>query len=208
MLFVRPVMPCLLVVYGAEPGRGRSAETEPLLIMRPPCGAWSRMRANEACATRKAAVRLVSITLDHAASPSSPKLVDGTLTPALLNVTSTLPYSRLIAPNSELTCFSSVRSAGQQKASTPPPAALQLAAVSSSGAARRPVSTTAPRMLGRSQPVLDARRRHTARPIPVPAPVTRATVHSAGASRGRLREGASLGTSWTPGASAEGKSSQ
>ena len=55
-------MACLEVVYGADPGRGRSAETEPLLMMRPPCGSWSRICTNEACATKKVAVRFVSRT--------------------------------------------------------------------------------------------------------------------------------------------------
>jgi hypothetical protein len=33
--FVSPVTPCLVAVYGAEKGRGRSAETDPLLMIRP-----------------------------------------------------------------------------------------------------------------------------------------------------------------------------
>src|SRR6185503_4314684 len=36
--FVRPVMPCLEAVYGAELARGTCADTEPLLMMRPPRG--------------------------------------------------------------------------------------------------------------------------------------------------------------------------
>ena len=35
---VSPVMACLVAVYGAELGRGVVAETEPLLMMRPPRG--------------------------------------------------------------------------------------------------------------------------------------------------------------------------
>src|SRR3954447_15637772 len=36
--FVRPVMACLVAVYGAEFGRGVWAEIEPLLMIRPPRG--------------------------------------------------------------------------------------------------------------------------------------------------------------------------
>ena len=35
---VSPVMACLVDVYGAELGRGTSAEIDPLLMMRPPRG--------------------------------------------------------------------------------------------------------------------------------------------------------------------------
>eukprot|EP00962_Isochrysis_galbana_P035171 scaffold12017_cov120-Isochrysis_galbana.AAC.1 len=38
MDFVSPVTACLEEVYATEPGRGRSAEMEPLLMMRPPWG--------------------------------------------------------------------------------------------------------------------------------------------------------------------------
>ena len=37
---VRPVMACLVAVYGAEFGRGACAEIEPLLMIRPPRGCW------------------------------------------------------------------------------------------------------------------------------------------------------------------------
>ena len=37
-VLVSPVMACLVAVYGTEPGRGACADTEPLLMMRPPCG--------------------------------------------------------------------------------------------------------------------------------------------------------------------------
>ena len=39
-LFVRPVIACLVLVYGVDPGRGTCAEIEPLLMIRPPCGDW------------------------------------------------------------------------------------------------------------------------------------------------------------------------
>ena len=35
---VRPVIACLVAVYGAEFGRGDVAEMEPLLMIRPPRG--------------------------------------------------------------------------------------------------------------------------------------------------------------------------
>ena len=42
---VRPVIACLVAVYGAEFGRGTCAEIEPLLTMRPP-------RGNRSCCSR------------------------------------------------------------------------------------------------------------------------------------------------------------
>src|SRR5437899_12131573 len=45
---VRPVIACLVEVYGAELGRGVWAEIEPLLMMRPPrgCGSFVILRAS------------------------------------------------------------------------------------------------------------------------------------------------------------------
>ena len=41
-----PEMACFVAVYGAELGRGRSAEMLPLLMMRPPIGLWLFMILN------------------------------------------------------------------------------------------------------------------------------------------------------------------
>ena len=57
---VRPVMACLVAVYGAEFGRGAWAEIEPLLMIRPPRGSWSFISRNASCVQRKAPVRLTS----------------------------------------------------------------------------------------------------------------------------------------------------
>ena len=46
LALVRPLMACLVAVYGAELGRGACAEIEPLLMMRPPRGSWSFMIRN------------------------------------------------------------------------------------------------------------------------------------------------------------------
>src|SRR5260370_14154473 len=59
---VRPVMACLLAVYGAEFGLGTWAEMEPLLMIRPPRGDCSFIQREAACVHRQAPVRLTSIT--------------------------------------------------------------------------------------------------------------------------------------------------
>src|SRR5215831_14631502 len=62
---VSPVMPCLEAVYGAELARGTWADTEPLLMMRPPRGSWLFITRNACCVHRNAPVRLVSMTWGH-----------------------------------------------------------------------------------------------------------------------------------------------
>src|SRR3954468_5115194 len=49
---VRPVLACLVAVYGAEFGRGVMAEIDPLLMIRPPRGVWAFMTRNAACVQR------------------------------------------------------------------------------------------------------------------------------------------------------------
>src|ERR1044072_4393746 len=68
---VRPVIACLVAVYGAEFGRGACADIEPLLMMRPPRGAWSFMILIACCVHRKAPVRLMSTTFFHCANVRS-----------------------------------------------------------------------------------------------------------------------------------------
>ena len=65
---VRPVMACLVAVYGAEFGRGAWAEIEPLLMMRPPAGDCRFMRRIASCAHRNEPVRFTSTTACHWAS--------------------------------------------------------------------------------------------------------------------------------------------
>src|SRR5215813_5106823 len=83
--FVRPVMACLVAVYGAEFGLGLCAEMDPLLMILPPCGVWAFMRLNAACVHRKAPVRLVLTTPDHSSKVKSSSNFAGAAIPALLN---------------------------------------------------------------------------------------------------------------------------
>src|SRR5437660_2975638 len=62
---VRPVIACLVAVYGAEFGRGACAEMEPLLMIRPPRGSWAFMSLKASCVQRNAPVRLISTTVFH-----------------------------------------------------------------------------------------------------------------------------------------------
>ena len=59
---VRPVMACLVDVYGAESGRGTWAEIEPLLMIRPPMGSCAFMILIASWVQRNVPVRLVSTT--------------------------------------------------------------------------------------------------------------------------------------------------
>src|SRR5213594_1146645 len=64
---VRPVIACLVAVYGAELGRGACAEIEPLLMMRPPRGSWVFISLKASWVHRNAPVRLMSTTVFHCA---------------------------------------------------------------------------------------------------------------------------------------------
>src|SRR5690606_4046972 len=86
---VRPVMPCLVAVYGAELGLGDIAEIDPLLMMRPPRGDCSFITRNACWVQRKGPVRFVSTTLRHSSNVSSSRGRPGADTPALLKSTST-----------------------------------------------------------------------------------------------------------------------
>ena len=70
-LLVSPVIACLVEVYAAELGRGLSAEMEPLLMMRPPCGDCAFIRRKACCEHRKGAVRLVATAWFHCSRLSS-----------------------------------------------------------------------------------------------------------------------------------------
>src|SRR2546428_5691863 len=159
---VSPVIPCFVAVYGAEFGRGEDAETEPLLMMRPPRGTWAFMSLIASCVQRKAPVRLVSTTDFHCSYLSSSSGIGGAACPALLNNRSSLPKVSLARPKRFRTDAGSATSVGT--ATIRAPEALPSWAVLSSGSLRRPASSTAypPR----------ERASATARPIPAPAPVT------------------------------------
>src|SRR5436309_5720106 len=59
---VRPVIACLVAVYGAECGRGAWADMEPLLTIRPPRGCWLFMTLIASWVQRNAPVRFASTT--------------------------------------------------------------------------------------------------------------------------------------------------
>ena len=62
---VSPVTACLVDVYATDPGRGTCAEIEPLLMIRPPCGVWSRIMRNAVLAHRNIAFRFTCTTRSH-----------------------------------------------------------------------------------------------------------------------------------------------
>src|SRR5690349_19158748 len=162
--FVSPVIACLVAVYAIERGRGAYAETEPLLMMRPPRGSCARMTRNASRVQRNAPVRLTATARFQVSRSSASMSAAGGNTPALLNRRSTRPYRSTVASNSRRTLSSSVTSTGM--ASTEPlrPAA---SATASSAPRRRPAISTV-------QPS-PARGFAPAAPIPLPPPVTTAT---------------------------------
>ena len=161
---VKPVTACLVAVYGAEKGRGVWAETDPLLMMRPPRGSWRFMIRSASRVQRNMPVRLTSTTLCHCSRERSSSGAGGTLPPALLKSTSKRPKRSAIAPNAASTAASSVTSDGgiRQRSGT-----FERSAVSSSADLRRP---------SRATPYPSSSMARAAwRPTPLPAPVTAAT---------------------------------
>src|SRR5438034_2638053 len=100
MHLVRPVMACLVVVYGAELGRGTCAEIEPLLMMRPPRGSCDFISLTACCAHRNAPVRLTPTTALHCSYVRSSIGIPGAFAPALLNKRSSRPNTWLTLANS------------------------------------------------------------------------------------------------------------
>src|SRR5579872_762817 len=109
---VRPVIACLVAVYGAEFGRGACAEIEPLLMMRPPRGTWVFMSRNASWVQRKAPVRLVSTTAFHWSYVRSSSGTAGAPIPALLNSRSNRPRASFVLANSALMDAGFVTSVG------------------------------------------------------------------------------------------------
>ena len=62
MDLVNPVMACLVMVQGAENGRGILAEIEPLLMMRPPWGVCAFLRRIASWEQKKAPHKWVLTT--------------------------------------------------------------------------------------------------------------------------------------------------
>src|SRR5215467_5043223 len=164
--FVRPVIACLVAVYGAENGRGECAEIEPLLMIRPPRGSWSLITRNAAWVHRNAAVRFTPTTDCQSANDTSSSGTGGRPRPALLNSTSTRPKWLCACSKSRRTSAGLLTSAAT--ASIRDPSAAPSRTVCSSGPGRRPAIATA----------YPARPRASAdaRPMPVPPPVTNATL--------------------------------
>lgn len=69
--FVSPVMACFEAVYGKEKGLGTWAEREPLLMMRPPGGAWFLKILNASRVQRNGPVRLTFTTRWNVSRDSS-----------------------------------------------------------------------------------------------------------------------------------------
>mmetsp|Transcript_4367 Transcript_4367/g.11412 ORF Transcript_4367/g.11412 Transcript_4367/m.11412 type:complete len:273 (+) Transcript_4367:168-986(+) len=184
--FVRPVIACLVAVYGAALGRGTCAEMLPLLMMRPPIGACALNWRKASCVHRNAPPRFVSTTERHCSYVSSSIGTPGVKLPALLKSKSSLPNSSTVALKSALTAAGSVTSVGTTSAL--PPAAVTSAAVCSRPSRRRPASATA-------QPCA-ANAALTARPMPVPAPVTIAILDTSDISSACLTAGAARRGYW------------
>src|SRR5215467_157298 len=88
---VSPVMACFVAVYGPESGRGTYADTDPLLMIRPPRGFCSFITRKACWVHKKAPVRFVSTIEDHSSKGMSSKRDSGRPTPALLKTTSMRP---------------------------------------------------------------------------------------------------------------------
>src|SRR3954452_15461574 len=135
-------------------------------MMRPPCGVWLFIIRNASRAHRNAPVRLTSTTERHCSTVRSSMVAPGTLMPALLKSTSRRPNSFAAAAKSRATESGSVTSVGTAIA-RPDPARPALA-VSSSISGRRPHKAT-------EYPSVRSAMA-AARPMPLPAPVTIATL--------------------------------
>src|SRR5258707_13993440 len=85
---VGPVMVFLVKEEAVDNGRGACAESEPLLMMRPPRGVWSFMMRKACCVHRNGPVRLVFTTACHCARLKSSNGTGGGPLPALLKSTS------------------------------------------------------------------------------------------------------------------------
>src|SRR4051812_32035346 len=131
--------------------------------MRPPRGVWAFMVLMASCEQTKSAGRFVSTTSFHFSTGSSSNGTGGAPMPALLNSTSRRPYFSFTLANIARIASTSLTSVGTMKASPFPSFAT-----ASSGSLRRPTSVTAkPSFISASA---------AARPTPVPAPVTIATL--------------------------------
>src|SRR5258706_316450 len=136
---VRPVIACLVAVYGAEEGRGACGEIEPLLMMRPPRGSWSFMMRIASCAQRKLPVRFAFTTFCHCSNVRSSIGIAGAPMPALLKSTSRRPNISFTFAKSARTDSGLATSVGTARARSPTADSCTAAC---SGSRRRPANTT------------------------------------------------------------------
>src|SRR5713101_6656451 len=123
------------------------------------------MSLNASCVHRNAPVRLVSTTDFHSSQVRSSSRVEGAAVPALLNNRSSRPKTCFVWVNKSRTDEGSRTSASTTKVWEP--SSLVSRTVASKGSRRRPARTT--EYPSRNRAMV------TCLPIPVPAPVTRAT---------------------------------
>src|ERR1700728_806104 len=135
-------------------------------MIRPPRGSCAFITRNAACVHRNIPVRFTATMDCQSSNGRSSRGTGGSARPALLNSTSTRPSSCSARSNSCCTPAGSVTSVAT--ASRREPSAAPSATVCSSGPGRRPAITTE----YPSRP----RARADARPMPVPPPVTIATL--------------------------------
>mmetsp|Transcript_20268 Transcript_20268/g.47331 ORF Transcript_20268/g.47331 Transcript_20268/m.47331 type:complete len:266 (-) Transcript_20268:1001-1798(-) len=169
--FVRPVIACFVAVYGAVLGRGLSADTDPLLMIRPPLGTCCFMSLMASREHKNVPVRFVPTHRSQASVGSSSTGTCGAPTPALLKSKSHLPKRSWICPNTFATSAASetLQEAHQHSSCGRPSACCKRLAVSSSASMRRPNRAM------ESKPAFLTKAIAAARPTPLPAPVTTAT---------------------------------
>mmetsp|Transcript_25292 Transcript_25292/g.50369 ORF Transcript_25292/g.50369 Transcript_25292/m.50369 type:complete len:209 (+) Transcript_25292:483-1109(+) len=165
---------------------------DPLLMMRPPGTGLRAMDLMAARAQSSGPVTFVFNTFLKSEGETSHTLAGGILMPALLKRRSTRPYASSAAAKRPSTSCSEVTSVETHMQGC---LGGSMASVSSSAVLRRPART-------RKNPP-SARRRATARPMPLPPPVMTATLSVTAARTGRL---SSLGTILISACSADGKS--
>src|SRR5947208_1070607 len=138
---------------------------EPLLMMRPPRGSWLFMILNASCVQRNEPVRLVSTTAFHCSKGRSSSGTAGAPMPALLKSRSSRPNVSLVRAKSARTEAGSPTSVTTASVREP---GLASRTTDSRASLRRPASATAYPSLRRASA--------EALPMPLPAPVTIATL--------------------------------
>ena len=162
---ISPITPCLLATYAPEKGDGTRPLIDATVMIRPQ--RCARMCGSAAFDNRYGAVRLSSSVSSQKASLNSASGRGSALLPmpALLTRTSIGPNTDAARSRSVVESARSVRS--QASAADSPPAAAISETTASSSSVERATTTT-------GEP-LAAIAIALARPIPRPAPVTRAT---------------------------------